>query len=325
MDRNLKMTDINFDKICILFNFSQEPDPSILSNIEKKINFISESIRENNNISITTSMGNSYRNLLDISRSYNEANETLDSTILFNDKSIYWFEYMKKDTQNMYYYPIDMEIRLLNAIKNGEKDEAKRILTQIFEQNFDNRDLSIDMAQQFLLEVKATVLKTFDSKVFQNRAETEQLKDRVTAIQLSDGLEQVIDTLNNVISSFCVLLVNRKREADNDTIKIITEYIEENYENPNLSLILVSEQVGRPEKYISQIFKEQTGEYYAEYIEKIRMHKAVELLVNTNKTIEEISQQVGYNSPHSFRRAFKRFTNVTPNMYRKTLKHKFPS
>lgn len=324
IDPKLYMTDIGFDKIVIIFNFTQVPETGVV-HINETMEFLIHTMKENYKISFTISFGSLFTNLLDISKSYNDANATREYTYLLNDKSIFWYEDSKKET-DMYYYPIDIEIRLLNALKIGEEEESKRILAQIFEQNFQNKDLSVDLAQQLLIELKATVLKSFDTaSIFQNTSESEELKNIVISIQLSDGLDHVIDTMNHVISRYCALMVTKKRKADCDTLQAILDYLEQNYHNPNLTLYIVAEHVGRPEKYISQIFKEQTGEYIAEYIEKIRIKKASELLITTDITIEEISLDVGYNSPHSFRRAFKRVFNVTPNMYRKTVNQRTSS
>ncbi|WP_347835325.1 AraC family transcriptional regulator [Gracilibacillus sp. JCM 18860] len=49
------------------------------------------------------------------------------------------------------------------------------------------------------------------------------------------------------------------------------------------------------------------------------MNEAMNLLANSKKTINDIAKEVGYNSAHSFRRAFKRINKVTPNQFRKTL------
>nr|WP_252198399.1 AraC family transcriptional regulator [Clostridium sp. MCC353] len=66
------------------------------------------------------------------------------------------------------------------------------------------------------------------------------------------------------------------------------------------------------EGYLSSVFKEQTGTNFADYLEKIRIDQACELLKNEKMTINEIAQKVGYNSVQSFRRAFKRVKNMSP-------------
>jgi AraC-like DNA-binding protein len=77
--------------------------------------------------------------------------------------------------------------------------------------------------------------------------------------------------------------------------------------------------VERPEKYISQLFKEVTGINLSDHLEKIRMDHAASLLKDNEFTVDEIASRVGYNSSHSFRRAFKRVTGISPSAFRQSV------
>lgn len=83
-------------------------------------------------------------------------------------------------------------------------------------------------------------------------------------------------------------------------------------------MVMVADLVGRPEKFIAQLFKEHTGEYLYAYLEKIRMMRAQQLLVETEEKIEVLSEKCGYASRQSFYRAFKRYFGITPNEFRQT-------
>jgi two-component system response regulator YesN len=318
IDPNLNMTDLGSDKIAVIFSFSTEHESILVSEIEQMMLDLSTLIQEDYRLTITISMGGLFRNYLEISRSYDEAKQTMDYAALTNSSGPLWYQDIEKET-TMFYYPIDMEIRFLNALKVGEVSETKLILDKIFKQNFDERDLSTDMAQQLIGEIKASLFKSIDSKVIRDSNEWTILKSQLIQLQLMDGIKQIRHVIENIIETYCSLIENRKKEADHETVKIILKYVEDSYGDPDLSLYSIAEKVGRPEKFISQLFKEQIGVYLSEYLEKVRIQKASELLLNTDKTIEEISHQSGYNSPHSFRRAFKRVSNVTPKMYRQTI------
>ncbi len=69
--------------------------------------------------------------------------------------------------------------------------------------------------------------------------------------------------------------------------------------------------------YFSRMFKKKTGITLREYIFKKRMEKAAALLIHTDKKIEDIIAEVGYESRSSFFRNFYRVYNMTPSEYRK--------
>lgn len=59
---------------------------------------------------------------------------------------------------NTYYYPIDLELRLISTIRAGDEEEAGRIVKSMIEQNTENRELSMEMKHQFIGELKGTLL-----------------------------------------------------------------------------------------------------------------------------------------------------------------------
>ena len=74
--------------------------------------------------------------------------------------------------------------------------------------------------------------------------------------------------------------------------------------------------------YLAHTFKKQTGYAPVEYVLKMRMERAMMLLTHSNKTVAEISEEVGYDSLPAFIKIFKRKTNYSPSAYRKLQKSK---
>ena len=64
------------------------------------------------------------------------------------------------------------------------------------------------------------------------------------------------------------------------------------------------------------MFKEVIGCSFSSYLEKIRLHAADDLLVDSNLSIEEVAISVGYSSSNSFRRAYSRLYSITPSQRR---------
>ncbi|MBW7456626.1 helix-turn-helix domain-containing protein [Paenibacillus sepulcri] len=317
-------TDLHLDKIAILFPVCRDERLKAVGDIEKVVTVLIRTLSKNHHISLTVSMGGLFTGYSDIYRSLDEAKQTMEYCALMKGGSLFWYHETTKESA-LYYYPIDLELRLMNVMKTGEISEAIRILRQIFDQNFRERDLSAEMAHDFVDEIKATLLKSFDPKVFGDAKEMERLKGLLKRIQLQDGLTQVRGAAEQVIAEYGTLVLQRKKDSDHGTVKRIKHYLEDNYGNPELNLHLIAEREGRPEKFISQLFKEQIGEYVSEFLENIRLHKAAGLLLHSDRTIEDISSHVGYHSPYSFRRAFKRLFDVTPNHYRKMMSYRSDS
>ena len=71
------------------------------------------------------------------------------------------------------------------------------------------------------------------------------------------------------------------------------------------------------EDYFNRLLKVQTGMTYIEYLQMLRLERAELLLTETNNTIEQIAEEVGYHNKGYFYRIFIERNNCTPAQYRK--------
>ena len=94
-------------------------------------------------------------------------------------------------------------------------------------------------------------------------------------------------------------------------------YIQDNYMNPNLDLAEVASISNLNPYYFSSKFKKDTGSSFKEYLTKLRISTAENLLKTTNMKLSEISIQVGYNNVEHFIRVFKKQKGVSPREFSK--------
>lgn len=88
-----------------------------------------------------------------------------------------------------------------------------------------------------------------------------------------------------------------------------------------ISLARVARQCGEPAYLVSQVINEKMGISFFDWIAQYRVYEARQLLTDPGKsslTIEQIAEEVGYNSKSAFNKAFKKFTGKTPSEYKNT-------
>ncbi len=100
-------------------------------------------------------------------------------------------------------------------------------------------------------------------------------------------------------------------------IQSIKKYIYENYQH-DISVELLAEKVGLSPSYLSSIFKKETGENLSKFMKNYRMERAEELLVNTNKKVINICEEVGYTNVSYFCQNFKEYYGVSPERFRQS-------
>ncbi|WLD22843.1 AraC family transcriptional regulator [Flavobacterium dauae] len=104
--------------------------------------------------------------------------------------------------------------------------------------------------------------------------------------------------------------------TDNVQMQKIISFLEINM-NKKLTLVMVGFRFGMSERSMSRFFQNTLHVSFLQFLKTIRMVKAIELLLKTQKTINEIAYEVGYGTISSFSDAFYEFTQSRPSDLRK--------
>ncbi|MBQ9806466.1 MAG: helix-turn-helix transcriptional regulator [Clostridia bacterium] len=104
--------------------------------------------------------------------------------------------------------------------------------------------------------------------------------------------------------------------GDSNTLRSIVAFCAQNY-SENLSLSLLQERLHLNKYYISHLFNDKLKIRFNDYINALRINEACRFLANTESSITEISEQVGFNTLRTFNRAFMKHVGSSPSDYRK--------
>jgi two-component system response regulator YesN len=130
------------------------------------------------------------------------------------------------------------------------------------------------------------------------------------------SLAGAFDQLTEEIVTQLEQLNQDKKLADKKPIRLAKQYIKEKYTQP-ITLEEVSNQIGFNPTYFSSLFKKETGQNFLEYLTDTRIQAAKQLLADTNRSVIQVSEEVGYIDIKHFTKLFKKATGLTPSEYRK--------
>lgn len=253
-------------------------------------------------------IGNECQSLEEIQQSYKEAiiassNPTLpikyrfyqDVPVLNEIESRKQAKYIKKELSDQVYL--------------GQWEQLKSSVFQLI-QIYEVEGAEIQQGQQFVLEALWSIWSIM----------SEMGIETATPIYHYQALNY-----RQLRSETANLLMDMKHSYDQhyenmeaNTIHQIKLYIMEN-SRQNISLELLSNKVGLSPIYISKMFKEKLGINYIDFLTECRIEKAKKMLAEPEKSIKEITLEVGYHDPNYFSKVFKKMCHVTPREYRKTL------
>lgn len=110
------------------------------------------------------------------------------------------------------------------------------------------------------------------------------------------------------------------RQADAEPVQITRarELIAAQYQE-NVTLPMISKQVGMSTYSFCKRFKQATGANYTDFVTRVRLEKAKNLLLNPRYRISEIAFEVGFQSLTHFNRVFRRIAGESPTEYRRHL------
>ncbi len=120
---------------------------------------------------------------------------------------------------------------------------------------------------------------------------------------------------NELMDSNQMSMVNY-REKNQRLVESVIEYTKQNYTNTDLSLKGIAQIYHISSAYLGKIFKTVQGCSYASYLTNFRLEEAKSLLMETNKSVNEIASELGFSNTTYFTTLFKNAYGMTPTTFR---------
>ena len=133
-----------------------------------------------------------------------------------------------------------------------------------------------------------------------------------------DSIEQfvAIDGLKHwtvkVMQDIVLQIAEKSDKNGRNIIEVIKEYINTCY-NEDINLMYLARKYYLNHIYLSRLFKSHTGENFIDYLTRVRMDKARELLEKGNLKVKDVAEYVGYNNPYYFAKSFKKHFGYSPS------------
>ncbi len=300
--------DLEEDQLAVLIMSGQNSEEECRSNIGDSLEKLLITARTFIKSPLSIGIGNIYHNLFEINHSLEEAKEALGFRLKENRNQVIWFAEIEQELQE-YYYPIELEMRLISATKAGDREHVLSIFEILEKENTRTRKLPPDDTKHLYFEVESTLAK------IRSRL-AGYIKPEKAKEETSEPMDFKLSRLTGRYLDICARINESKKSHNTRLISKISEYLGNHYNDPNLCLTSVASDFSITESYLSFFFKEQTGVNFSWQVEKLRIDSAVDLLRTTHLSINEIARSVGYNSDKTFRRVFKRVKGSSPSEYR---------
>lgn len=298
------------DRIAILLNIEPE---------EREIGFVEllqrgkDFLEERCGITFTCGISSVKHEIGEIPTAYAEAGLALKYRYLLGEEII--IEHEEIADREFKYLP-PLENKLYNKIRCFLSDDQQTMSPGgLVQQSLSDYEIDSESSLETVECFKIETLSALNRVVMAGRYWDESWEEAVKELVGVGTQDEFIGKLIELLTE----LRRKQREKDEteDVCRRAYVYIRKNYQDTQLSLKFLSEELGMSSSYLSRLFKERYGESISDQITRIRCEQAKADLKNTELSIREVAENNGFISADAFIKVFKKVEGVTPGGYRK--------
>ncbi|MFC3844969.1 response regulator transcription factor [Paenibacillus sp. MAH-36] len=287
---------------------------------------VEEVFRQYIPVSVSLGVSSALEDISTVGQAAAEARASLQRRLFEGGGKSYWFEKQPnynsvnvQETKSIALRLSDLENKLFNVVRLINEDVIRTTVDDLFAIWKKNALASSDLPANVLsLMLRATIL--IDEIRLEDRdmgklMSTSYIENTWRKMQVSSDVLELREELVHFLLLIAGKLKTLRFQSEKEPVEKAKTYIEQHLAE-DLTLSVVAGEIYLNPSYFSNLFKIQTGENFLNYVTRIRMEKARELLKDRILKLNEIANKIGYQNPKYFTKLFKEYFGITPTDYR---------
>jgi len=285
----------------------------VLSRVKQTARDYADNIRSFLKLQVWAAVGKPVDSVQQIPVSYREAGLLLADKDAMGDAWLLSEDELQGRGNRAMRRPLDHYQKIVEAVVQGQVEwipERIRELTELLlEQGAPGistlRDMAIDLMGMLAISLyeSGVQMETIHPGLY-------VYKD----IERMTSLRDFEAWLTEMTVPVAEVMSNRGTHKHRKTVDFIKRYVQQHYAE-DLTLDVIADKVYLTRNYLSQIFKQVTGDNYNQYLTQVRMEKAKELMTSGKYKLYEVALLVGYKNNAYFSQQFKRYWGCNPSEF----------
>lgn len=307
--------DLEGAAVLVLAGSAEADREAAFRAVRRSVERVAETLADGQGIATTVSVGRLVPRLSEIARSASGAQQLADHLRAEGAAGVYS---VREDgdsvSAGLSDFPMEVENRITAAIRTGAETETTAQIRNLLDGNARRTTATPAVLRVLRGQICGMLHRVAAGIPTEYRSEVAHRLEQVSAVY--DGQEVPEKELLGVARDLAHFFARRKKSHNEVLFAKMASIIQSDLSNPDLSLAWIADRCSISEVYASQFFKEQSGESFSSYVDRLRMERARSLLRSDDRRVKEVARAVGYRNVNSFNRAFKRVVGVTPGHYR---------
>ncbi|MCL6604062.1 MAG: helix-turn-helix domain-containing protein [Paenibacillus sp.] len=301
------------DSLVVLLQLKAPEAKSLREDAENLIDKLMELLK----ISVSLGIGSTAPGILNVTRSYMEANLALSYRLYEGYGQVRDYKTMEAiHEENTQAADDSLKTEVLHALKSSDSDTSvqwiRRWSAEVRKKGIQPQKV-FRMVDDLLQEILAVA-------IMGGHTLPPELADYTWHQVTTMDLAEIEEMLCHVVKHMSKELEQHRQSKEYQLVQAMIQYMQGNLQL-NIGLQEIASHVNMGVSSVSTIFKEETGTTVYDYLTNLRIDKASELLKDSNLKIADIALQVGYQNENSFIRVFRKNKSITPGKFRENSKY----
>ena len=214
------------------------------------------------------------------------------------------------------YHKFDEVRQLITSIQVGDFSNAKFLINELIENDYSRMYPSLLLARCRLYGIIDAAINAMGLLKEELDADFLRELDPTTRIVNCSSYAELKSQLDSIFDAIIRYYSLKKKDSPPEWFETIRTYIDKHYNDAEINVATIADHFKISSAYYARVFKKYTGMSPLDYIHKLRMRSAKRLMAK-GVSVKDAATIVGYGSPITMSRAFKRYEGVTPGSYLK--------
>lgn len=304
----------------LLIGSNESTREACFAAVNRYVNQLARALQTNLHLDqVRIGLGSVVEAVRQLPRSYEQAQETMVFHLSLRDRAVLNFEELESpripdNSDRSLAEDIVLQVKLLNkhGVMQGIDNYLEDIIAVAGAHPHWVKLSILELAMSLL-----RVMKEADLNI--NRFLQQQEIDPYLNVQRSDSIEE----LKRWLTQFAGQCVNELEKSKLDIrvshVEKVKQYVDVHFSDSTLSLRDLAAKLFLSPNYLRQLFRQEAGESFVEYLTRIRMERALEFLKDPLLRIQDVAEKVGFEEQRYFSSCFKKYYQMTPSDYREAI------